>query len=165
MNIHPLRLPSRQIQKLLAAALLAWSALAPAAQAMTPPPPNAHANAYGGDWTCNHGFVKRTDACVAVIAPANAYLNSSGTDWECSRGYRQIDARCAKTSVPANGYAVDSRFGPGWECERGYRQQDEACRPLVVPAHGHINYSGNDWRCVDEYRRSGDKCVAGQTQN
>lgn len=120
MNIHRLWLPSRQIQTLLAVALFSWSAAASAVQAVSTPPPNAHANAYGSDWTCNHGFVRRIDACVAVFAPENAYPNSSGGTWECDRGF--------------------------------VKQQDDCS-------------AGNDWRCVDEYRRSGDRCVASQTQD
>jgi hypothetical protein len=35
-------------------------------------PPNARANTYAGDWTCDHGFRRVDDVCVKVSIPVNA---------------------------------------------------------------------------------------------
>jgi len=32
---------------------------------------------------------------------------------------------------------------------------------LVLPANSHLDFSGNNWRCMEGYRKSGTSCAIG----
>jgi hypothetical protein len=36
---------------------------------------------------------------------------------------------------------------------------DSKCVALALPVNAFIDYSGNDWRCVDGYQRKETSCV------
>ncbi|MBU2480833.1 MAG: hypothetical protein KJ760_07075, partial [Proteobacteria bacterium] len=41
-------------------------------------PDNAHKNSYGNGWSCDRGFYKSGEKCIAVKIPQNGKLNYLG---------------------------------------------------------------------------------------
>ena len=90
-------------------------------------PANASLSSFGSGWSCNRGFRREGDSCVAVEVPANARLDVFGSGWECDRGFRRAGNSCVAVEVPAN--ARLDVFGSGWECNRGFRRVNNECIP------------------------------------
>jgi len=110
-------------------------------------PKNGHANAYRAWWSCDVGYKKTDEACVAIEVPANAILAGAGygKGWECRRGFQEANLQCEKIDVPSNAYL--SASGNRWVCERGHKLKDKVCAAIKVPENGYLNDRGDGWNC------------------
>ena len=135
-------------------------------------PENAHKNAYGSGWSCNRGFYKSRDQCLAVIVPKNGKLNYSGHAWDCQRGFRKSGRQCLAVIVPENGKLNYS--GNGWDCNSGFKKSANNCvtmTPQEIKRRKEIEkafrmkmekrklqgVSGDD--CETEYKTNAEVCV------
>ncbi|WP_373032394.1 hypothetical protein, partial [Sulfurovum sp.] len=65
-------------------------------------PKNAHKNIYANGWSCDKGFKKSDNQCLAVQIPKNAQLSYLGNSWECKKGYRRSGNQCLAVQIPKN---------------------------------------------------------------
>jgi hypothetical protein len=112
-------------------------------------PENATAKSYGSGWTCDPGYRKSDEVCLAVAVPEDAYATggSHGRGWDCRHGFREDDGRCLPVQVPANAYLDAS--GTGWNCNRGFSESDGGCAAILVPDNGYLVGAayGPGWKC------------------
>jgi len=125
-------------------------------------PDNASAKSYGDGWSCNVGYRKNSDHCVAIKIPNNAYPTNKryGTGWECHRGYHKYNDSCELVKVLENGYL--NYTGRKWECNRGYLKVGDSCKVIKVPVNGFLKESSYapGWNCERGFREVKDTCVA-----
>ena len=124
-------------------------------------PENAMANATGRGWTCNIGFRRQNDACVAVQIPENATIDLTGHNWMCNRGFRRESEGCVAIVIPAN--ASLGPQGRGWVCHAGFRRQKDQCIAFAVPENASLSPAGNGWVCNTGFQQLGNRCVDDQT--
>ena len=72
-------------------------------------------------------------------------------------------SRLACLLCAQNAYADDAGFGSGWQCNRGFRQTGSGCATscvaLTLPPNAYVDYSGNDWECIDGFIRQRQACI------
>jgi len=91
--------------------------------------------------------------------PENAGPKSFGVGWQCNVGFRLDGKICASIILPENAYATKRIYGSGWACQRGYRAVGEvSCAAVVVPDGGYLDASGERWRCLRGFFKSGNLC-------
>jgi hypothetical protein len=63
------------------------------------------------------------------------------------------------SNAPQNGKLNSSK--DDFECDRGYVKnfQNWSCDEIKLPENGVLTFAGNDWTCIANYKRVGDKCA------
>jgi hypothetical protein len=88
-------------------------------------PENASPNYYGNGWSCNGGYYKSGNKCLAVNVPDNGELDYTGHSWVCSQGYYKSGNKCLAVNVPDN--AELDYTGHSWVCSQGYYKSGNKC--------------------------------------
>lgn len=63
-----------------------------------------------------------------------------------------------QTKAPENGKL--NSYKDDFECDRGYvkNKPNWSCDPIKLPENGVLTLAGNDWTCISQYKKVGDKC-------
>ena len=88
-------------------------------------PKNAHKNTYSSGWSCDKGFKKSGNSCIAVKIPQNAKLTYLGNNWECKKGFKKTGNSCESVKLPKN--ATLSYLGNSWNCNKRFKKKGNAC--------------------------------------
>jgi len=120
-------------------------------------PKNAHKNTYSNGWSCDKGFKKSGNSCVAVKIPKNAKLTYLGNNWECKKGFKKTRNSCVAVKIPKN--AKLTYLGNNWECKKGFKKTRNSCVLVKVPKNAKLTYLGNSWECNKKFKKKGDFCV------
>ena len=135
-------------------------------------PDNAHKNPYGNGWSCDRGFYKSGEKCIAVKIPRNGKLNYLGDGWDCNKGYYKSGGQCIAVIIPKNGKL--NYLGNGWECENGFKKSGNMCVAMTpqeiqkqkefekafkleMERRKRQGVSGDD--CETEYKTGAEVCV------
>ncbi len=121
-------------------------------------PNNAHKNPYSSGWSCDKGFKKSGNSCVAVNIPKNAKLTYLGNNWECIKGYKKSGNSCVAVNIPKN--AKLTYLGNNWECQKGFKKSGNSCVAVNIPKNAKLTYLGNNWECQKGFKKSGNSCIA-----
>lgn len=70
-----------------------------------------------------------------------------------------IIASNPETKAPENSKL--NSFKDDFQCDRGYTKnfKDWKCEKIALPENAVLTLAGNDWSCISQYKREGDKCV------
>lgn len=126
-------------------------------------PEHAHQNTYGSGWTCDRGYYKSGNKCVAVVVPKNAGINIYGSGWACNEGFKKNGNSCLpmtsqelqnqlenKNKLAAIMQSRMAQAVSGDDCETEYDTNTEVCVEITGgDLDCNKNYSGNYYSGCD----------------